>query len=721
MSKYLRALIQECRELLEKEFSSQREEGFSCSVEELALASLLELAIIRCFEEQRWCIPTRLSPALDEDQILRNLILSRQQLLDELPFSLPFLNVSKPFLSYSSLKTILHHFLLSIPPDEWRSEHILGWIYQYFYANTSEQKQHGQFYTPTPIADYIVKQILDMAQLDKLDVVSSSFTILDLACGCGAFALRAFERVYAWYISWFALRQAQSERHPVRPGPIEGRMLNDIPQHILANHLFLVDNDPWACQIATINLYLKAKRVEPSCRIKTMNIFCGDALRRKVKNLFTRKYDCVVGNPPYIVVNQLHAPKELIDLYKSYASAAFKINTFPLFIERGIGLLKPDGILGMIVPNTLFTQVYFEPLRKYILKTSKILRILDTKRMFDNAFVENCILLLQRESEASERSQNLVDCVTYSSNSGNSYRVNDADVIARSTATKQSRRDCFATLAMTPSFPSGQAISRISQYHFEHAPFNIFPVHIDEQIFALIEKIARGNPKFGELCESHDGVNPGNAKHKLIVSEKLDDSCKEILNGKNIGRYWLKWGGLYVRYNRSLLTKGDNVRWGHQRSLDAAKILTRQTADRLIGTYESGEYYATNSIHTTILREGIREFHLKYLLGLLNSKLISFYYRKLLPEDGQLFSQVKLVNLRQLPMKQASDEEQQQVIGYVDALLQANKLLHTPAEREKMEREIQEIDDILDRKVYALYQLSPDEIDLVEQEMGSAT
>jgi hypothetical protein len=217
----------------------------------------------------------------------------------------------------------------------------------------------------------------------------------------------------------------------------------------------------------------------------------------------------------------------------------------------------------------------------------------------------------------------------------------------------------------------------------------------------------------------------------LIVTKKFDETCKKILNGKNIGRYWLAWGGLYVRYNRNLLVNGDNVRWGHPPSLNSAKILTRQTADRIIGTFEPGEYYTTNSIHTTILQDGLEKaFHLKYLLALLNSKLLSFYYRKLIAEAGQLFAQVKLVNLRQIPLKQVSLKEQQSFIRCVDGILQMNsqhggqdplpKALEIVNRREARLCRLRAKDEFLDERIYALYRLTSEEIDLVERDMGAA-
>ena len=679
MSKHLRAFINECRRVLEPDLQPYfREAGFA-SVKEATLACFLELSAIQCFESRIWHTPSCLSAGLNAKKLHQQFLDARRRLRLELSF-LPKRKFEAPSPSPKILSVIARYFQDGMTSEEWRSDHLLGWLYQFFDDEPIEQKQRGRFYTPGPVAEYITHESL--ATFHKTSD-TSPLSVLDLACGAGMFALKAFDALY------------QRSREAGRGGALA--------QQLLGNQLFLVDRDPWACYVAALNLVLKAKSLEPECTIDRLNIFCADALRRweydgnvELRKLFSTRFDLVLGNPPYIVINQLKAAKEDILQYKSYASAAYKINTFALFIERGLDLLKPSGTLGMIVPNTLLTQIYFEALRKYILNTSRIGKIFDTKRMFENAFVENCIILLQRDENAVRRRQSVVECL----------------LKEPVRAASQCSGDC-------------ERIVRIPQRHFEKAPFMMFNVRLDEATFALLEKIADGHSTLGDICESHDGVNPGNAKHKLLVNEQLDEHCRKILNGKNIGRYRLNWDGLYVRYNRRLLAKGDNVRWGHQASLDGPKILTRQTADRIIGTYEEGEYYATNSIHTTILRHDAKTaFSLKYVLALLNSKVLSFYYRKLISEVGQVFCQVKLVHLRQLPLRRIPLQEQQSFVDAVEALLALELRLQDTTDDERrsgLQLQIVEHDRKLDRGVYALYRLSPEEIRLIEEEFPHFT
>ena len=656
----LRKIVRKCCFLLEEAFRRQIP-GCAEQAKDAAKSLFLELAAARCFEETGWQMPV-------SGDFQAHLLAARQAMTAVCPSLSHFETPLPPFADADALETVRRRLAETIAPEAWRADHLLGWLYQCA-EEPQAHKQHGRFYTPEHLAEFIAAQSLAIRRECRPADDIAAFTILDLACGAGAFALQAFDWLYA------ARRKASPEQPP-----------RSIAARILEEQLFLIDADPLACRLACLSLYLKAKRREPSCRIRRVNVVCADALRRwerepdaptALREFFTRRHDAVIGNPPYIVINQLKTPAAQIAAYKSYRSAAYKINTFALFIERGIEWLKTDGVLGMLVPNTFLTQMYFEPLRARILETAAITHILDTKRLFQAAFVENCILLLQRQDDAATRRENVIECRVKRSPQQGVEAINAAQSL--------------------------EPPHRIPQRHFEQAPFHRFHVSADETTVALMEKIATDAPKLGEICESHDGVNPGNAKRKLITAQPLGDACKKVLNGKNIGRFWTRWDGLYIRYDRGVLSKGDNVRWGHQPSLDGAKILTRQTADRIIGTFDDGGYYVTNSVHTTVLQAGARDFHLKYILGVLNSRLLSFYYRKLIFEAGQVFSQVKLVNLRQLPIKQASREEQREMVALVDALLQANRAAEQAEQR-------------LHALVCGLYRLTPGEIALVEQE-----
>lgn len=621
--------------------------------------------------------------------------------------------------SKSTLKRVQTCLREGISPADWHLPDILGWIYQFFMEETEEQIRKGQFYTYPWIGVYLVEKTLK-AFWEEIKTGQRNWKqvknikLLDPACGCGSLLIQAFEVFYQMYRE-------------------EGEISEEeIPRYILKYNLYGIDTDPLACQLATLNLYLKAKEKNPGFSMDTFPVLCADTLLGEetyggriaeiahqigiyIRQLcqgfslspirfsrqgsepqssgsephifFRQRYECIVGNPPYIVINQLKTPPEVVTKYKRYRSATFKMNTFALFLERGIELLAPKGLLSYVVPNTLLTQVYFEALRKYLLEKTRILEIMDTKGLFQNASVENCIISLEQESQEEQKKNHEVQIKVPSREDLRSFQDPGGFIFS-----------CYQT-------------HTIRQSQFYRTPGTLFNIYLKDAEIKLMDKIEAGCWSLGEICESHDGVNPGNIKHKLISTRKITEHHKKVLNGKDIWRYGLRWSGLYLWYDRRILEPGDNMRWGSERALKSAKILTRQTADRIIGTFEEGIYYVTNTIHTTVLREGVEGIDLKYILALLNSKLLSFYYRKLIPETGQLFSQVKLVHLRKLPIKKAELQVQREFVTLVDALLKAYQVpVH-----QRVREEIYQMDLLLDQKVYELYGLEKSEIQRVEE------
>jgi hypothetical protein len=99
-------------------------------------------------------------------------------------------------------------------------------------------------------------------------------------------------------------------------------------------------------------------------------------------------------------------------------------------------------------------------------------------------------------------------------------------------------------------------------------------------------------------------------------------------------------------------------------------------------------------------------YHLNFLLALLNSRTIDFYYQKLVGESGRTFAQVKGVNLSVLPIKATTIEDQQLFIDKVDKIL-AHKKANPSSDTTLLESE-------LDHMVYKLYDLTEEEVKIIE-------
>jgi hypothetical protein len=133
-------------------------------------------------------------------------------------------------------------------------------------------------------------------------------------------------------------------------------------------------------------------------------------------------------------------------------------------------------------------------------------------------------------------------------------------------------------------------------------------------------------------------------------------------------------------------------------------------------------YFSLDSTHVIHLKNNI--FSLKYLLGIYNSKLLNFIYQNTVNEKGRVFAQVKVVNLKPLPIrvinfndvaeKLAHDE----IVKYVEMLLELHKRLQkaTLTDKRQLETRILNAETQINEIVYQLYHLTEEEIKLIDAE-----
>lgn len=140
------------------------------------------------------------------------------------------------------------------------------------------------------------------------------------------------------------------------------------------------------------------------------------------------------------------------------------------------------------------------------------------------------------------------------------------------------------------------------------------------------------------------------------------------------------------------------------RIFERQKILTRQTADEIIAAYDGAQLYYANTLHGTTITDKNYDTH--FVLGVLNSRLTTWFYRSNTDEEGKVFAQIKIELLRKLPIPKVESKDQTPIVKLVDRILVAKKS-DPEADTTTLEREI-------DRLVHELYGLAEDEIAIVE-------
>lgn len=152
-------------------------------------------------------------------------------------------------------------------------------------------------------------------------------------------------------------------------------------------------------------------------------------------------------------------------------------------------------------------------------------------------------------------------------------------------------------------------------------------------------------------------------KKIFTATKKIDDTFIQCVVGDDFHRYvFLCEPEMYLPYGKWLAEPRESAPF-----FDDEKIILRRTADSLIATLDDQKRINLHNVYN--IGKGDDAFHLKYILALLNSTLMNFIYGFIVQEGGRLFPEVKKANLAKLPIKEATDVKQQPFIALVDKML----------------------------------------------------
>ncbi|MGE5344077.1 MAG: Eco57I restriction-modification methylase domain-containing protein [Candidatus Omnitrophota bacterium] len=380
----------------------------------------------------------------------------------------------------------------------------------------------------------------------------------------------------------------------------------------------------------------------------------------------TDGFDIVISNPPYIQLSKNLSQGQKDRLLSEYSSAMGRFNAFGFFIAKGIKLMNSQGCLTYIIPNTILTQEYYQELRSIILKDYTIDQIWEIDKMpFDDAVVENIILILSKGKDS-------------------------ANVIIKKISGKKL-----------------SSIKIIPQKWFEQTYLNSFNVNLNHQLINFQSKMQEGNLKLGDIVEINQAIAIKKDCSKFLFQEKMGDEYKPVLEGRDIGRYGIKWPGTYLKYDISAIhsCKSQDI------FLSNEKIFFRRVGDRLVAAYDDHQYFALNTLVVINLKPRFYNYNLKYILGLFNSRLFNYYYKKILKSTKKVFSEIQANQIAQMPVKNANEKEREIIIDLVDKILSL-KAYDFDADTNSLEIEI-------DQLFYQLYGLTENEVDIIERTLGS--
>ena len=548
-----------------------------------------------------------------------------------------------------------------------------------FDKKESKRKKDGIFYTPKYITKYIVESTMnawiedkkkelgeenlpELQEKDfKYDLYKKNYSknfrkhvefwekfreelrkikIVDPACGSGAFLIEAFD---------FLLKYNQMIDDKIFNMTGTKNLFDDTTKEILENNIFGVDLNKESVEITKLSLWLRTADKDKTLATLENNIKCGNSLisdknlsekgfdwKEEFQEVFKEGgFDIVIGNPPYVSAENI---KELEKEYyrNNYKVATGRQNLYIIFYERGIELLNKNGYLSFITPYTILKNKYYMEARKYILKNSKLLKLVDFKNItvFEEAVVDSIILILKKE---------------------------------------QSKKYDFEKIYNIKNFGNNEYSSRT--FTIENVYLNPdFSLEISDN-FALILKMQKNSLKLKDIIEFKQGIITGN--NKKFITNEISENTKKVITGKDFNRYFLNYNGEYVIYD---VEKLHRPRKKEIFEIDN-KILLRQTGAFPICTIDNSHYYTLDTVHNGKIINN--NFSVFYILTLLNSKALKFYYADCINEEGKVYAQVKIIYIDELPIKNISLEEQKPFIEKADTMLELNKELQNKIKKFK--------------------------------------
>lgn len=355
-------------------------------------------------------------------------------------------------------------------------------------------------------------------------------------------------------------------------------------------------------------------------------------------------FDIVIGNPPYVVTNQSDFPQ-----YE------WNSDLYKMFFEKSIKtLMKHNSIIAFITPKFYLLNKDDYELRKYFLNKIDLIS-LSLCNPFETAVTENVITIAQKQKARS----NIVNAYFYDHANGNFIPLPNLD--------KEYCKDnkyCEMVLG------------------------------IDTNTINILKAIKKKGIPFGTIMVSKRGAE--------ISKKNLRETTTGIpsLIGQDMKRYAIKWDNTYMDKSHKEYKRLSAF-------FNKEMIFLRRVAPRLEATVSNGSQYGFNKNVYGIKIIDTNKWHEKYVVALLNSKVLDFYYKKrftLKKEDA--FPEIQSYLYEQLPIAKANNKQCDKIVLIVDTILEIKKV-DPQADTSVLESEI-------DRLVYELYGLTEEEIAIVE-------
>ena len=400
-------------------------------------------------------------------------------------------------------------------------------------------------------------------------------------------------------------------------------------------------------------------------------------------------FDAVIGNPPYGYMI-LTAEQEYFATH--YHHQDYQKDLYLLFLERYADFFRVDGLLGVIVSNTWLQSVTLRKIRQYLTTHYRWLRVLSLSEKVFRAIVDTHVLIFQRADTSRSKNGAVIIDLRHDGVIGPGHSI---------------------PLEMIPR--DGEPINIVAPLESQKLCSNIrnksLPLLRFCSVYNGIKPFEKGKgtpPQTEKILKERPYVREGAAPAT---------NWSPLLRGSLINRYKIVWNHDYwVRYGPWLAAPRDPAIFEAP-----LKIMVRQTGDSIIAALVEQGFIARNNLHILLPRDPMHD--LRYILGILNSRLIDFIYTVMNPEKGEALAEVKKHHVEQLPIRVISGSSpsdrtlHDKLVSLVDHMLELHQRWRAAGasnDKTRLQRQIDATDREIDRLVYDLYRLTEEEIAIVE-------
>lgn len=640
------------------------------------------------------------------------------------------------------------------------------------------RKAGGVYYTPQYIVDYIVKNTVGKLIDDKTPKDISTIKIVDPACGSGSFLIGAYQYLLQHHKDYYTNNGKISKGSKNNPLTPEGNLTTAEKKRILLNNIFGVDLDANAVEVTKLSLLLKCMEGETDASINSQlqlfhervlptldnNIKSGNSLidldfysqeidfgeEKKIKPFSWKKafpevfkqggFDCVIGNPPYIRVQLLKSSNESLNYFaKNYKTATVgNYDIYVLFIEKALKILNEKGMSGYILPHKFFNSKYGVPTREILSKGQNLTEVVHfgDKQVFTGATTYTCLLFLSNKKSKEFTFSEVNNIVEWKNNLTSKTGTIDAKSISDkewnlSTGNEQ---ELFAKLEALPlklgeisKIFVGLQTSADTVFLFKDTikknkkVISVYSKELDKEVpieTDLLKEVVRS----GQIGKHW--INP---TALVLFPYHIKDGQAMLMSEKELKmQYPLAWS--YLLKNKTLLENRENGKFKasgwyqlYPKNLEMweePKVMLPYMIKELTAYYDEQSNYfvnvTTGGFGLRLIKENINPL---FITGLLNSKVLDWYLKKVSTNFNSGYFAANKQFLVQLPIELGNKQITSEIVKLVEQLHKLNRdkqESNLTSKTDQLQNRIDYAEQRINEIVYELYGLTNEEIALIE-------